>query len=67
MAACWRKLDSVGSDHSPSNLIFRNVLPSNFAPSGDFVPRGVFCDRAAFINGGAAACFAAAGVALRQS
>jgi hypothetical protein len=38
-----------------------------FAPSGDFVPRGVFCDRVVFINGGAAACFAAAGVAFHQS
>jgi hypothetical protein len=47
----------------PQNLIFRNVLPSNFAPTGDYVPRGVFCDQAVFINGGAAACFAAAGVA----
>jgi hypothetical protein len=51
----------------PQNLIFRSVLPSNFEPTGDFVPRGVFCDQAAFINGGAAACFAAAGVALRQA
>jgi hypothetical protein len=67
MAACRCKLDSVGSDHSSSKPDFPERAAGQLRANRRFCSAGVFCDRAVFIDGGTAACFAAASVALRQA
>jgi hypothetical protein len=50
-----------GDPSLPNVLIYRNMLPANFSLTGDYYPRGVFCDKQLFIGLGWRACFAAVG------
>lgn len=51
-----------GATGSPKGLMFRNILPIQFAVAGDYIPRGVFCSEALFRSRGWQGCFAAAAV-----
>jgi hypothetical protein len=56
-----------GPTSFPITLIFRNILPENgFMATGDYLPKGVFCNQSTFMTGGWKGCFAAAGVASAQ-
>jgi hypothetical protein len=50
-----------GDQTVPNILIFRTMLPDNFTLTGDYSPRGVFCNEQLFVWLGWRACFAAAG------
>ena len=49
----------------PKSFMFRNILPTQFAVEGDYIPRGMFCDENLFRTGGWQACFASARSATR--
>jgi hypothetical protein len=51
-----------GDTGVPKNLIFRNILPADFEPTGDYTPTGVFCNETVFIEQGWQGCFTAAGI-----
>jgi hypothetical protein len=53
-----------GDIRVPKNLIFRNILPENFAAQGVYRPLGVFCDATIFIGQGWQGCFGAGGVGI---
>lgn len=53
-----------GDTSVPKNLIFRNLLPANFAPVQDYMPTGVFCPETLFIEQGWQGCFTAAGISM---
>jgi hypothetical protein len=53
-----------GDIRVPKNLIFRNILPENFAPQGVYRPVGVFCDATIFIGQGWQGCFGAGGIGI---
>jgi hypothetical protein len=59
--ATWLQWGDTGV---PKNLIFRNILPENSKSVGDYMPTGVFCDEALFIEQGWQGCFTAAGISL---
>jgi hypothetical protein len=51
-----------GPTNVPKNLIFRNIDESASGVTGDYIPKGAFCNEATFVQQGWEACFAAAGV-----
>jgi hypothetical protein len=50
-----------GDERVAKVLIFRNTLPNDFTLTGDYYPKGVFCDKSLFMTQGAQACFDAVG------
>jgi hypothetical protein len=67
VAPSWVPADATGLGWGdPSvihDLLFRVMLPvPDFSFSGDYFPKGVFCDKQLYITQGWQACFAAAGI-----